>query len=139
MKVENIVVELDNGAYMPYKAHCYDAGFDLYARKDQKITSNTLVDTGVHMNIPNGYVGLVFPRSSMSLKNFMTATGVIDSGYTGSIKVNLKRPRFLPKTIKAGERIAQIVIIPLPNFALTIGQMPKNTERGFGGFGSTGV
>lgn len=137
--MESIIVELDENAYMPYKAHTYDAGFDLYAQKDQRITSNTLVDTGVHMNIPNGYVGLVFPRSSMSLKNFVTCTGVIDSGYTGSIRVNMKRPRFFPKKVKAGERIAQIVIVPLPQFDLKIGSMPKNTARGFGGFGSTGA
>ena len=136
--MEDIKVMLDKGAFMPYKAHRYDAVFDLYAKDTQLIYGNTLVDTGVHMAIPSGYVGLVFPRSSMSKRNFITFTGVIDSGYTGAIKVNFKRSRFSIKKIKAGDRIAQIVIVPVPEFKLQVGEMPK-TERGCGGFGSTGV
>lgn len=136
MKLE---VTLDKNAIMPYKAHRSDAGFDLYAKEDITIKHNTLVDTGVHMNIPHGYVGLVFPRSSMSKRNFLTCTGVIDAGYTGSIGVNLKRPRLWHKKIQAGERIAQIVIVPLPEFELINVQKLPKTERGVNGFGSTGV
>lgn len=136
--MEDIKVMLDKGAFMPYKAHRYDAGFDLYAKDTQFITGVTLVDTGVHMAIPSGYVGLVFPRSSMTRNKYLTPTGVIDSGYTGSIKVALRRNTLSIKKIKSGDRIAQIVIVPVPEFKLQVGEMPK-TERGVNGFGSTGV
>lgn len=138
MEKQIINIKLDEGAFTPYKAHIYDAGFDLYAMKDQVIKLTTIVDTGVHMDIPNGYVGLVFPRSSMSKNNYITPTGVIDSGYTGSIKVTLKRPVFWHKKIKEGDRIAQLVIVPVPQFELKFGSMRK-TDRGVNGFGSTGI
>lgn len=140
---------LDQGAYKPTKAHNLDAGFDLYAKEDQQIGMNNVIfDTGVHILIPAGYVGLVLPRSSMTAKGVICATGVIDAGYSGSIKICLRYQEWYydydanidNDTLKvhAGERIAQIVILPLPNFELNEVKQLDTSERGDHGFGSSG-
>ena len=140
---------LDKGAFKPTKAHATDAGFDLYAKEDQQIGMNNVIfDTGVHILIPAGFVGLVLPRSSMSAKGVICATGVIDAGYSGSIKICLRYQEWYydydanidNDTLKvyAGERIAQIVIVPLPEIELQeVSELPK-TDRGSNGFGSSG-
>ena len=140
---------LDKGAFKPTKAHATVAGFDLYAREDQQIGMNNVIfDTGVHILIPAGYVGLVLPRSSMSAKGVICATGVIDAGYSGSIKICLRCQKWHFNTdlsldndtlkVYAGERIAQIVIVPLPEIELQeVSELPK-TDRGSNGFGSSG-
>lgn len=140
---------LDKGAFKPTKAHDTDAGFDLYAKEDQQIGMNNVIfDTGVHILIPAGYVGLVLPRSSMSAKGVICATGVIDAGYSGSIKICLRCQKWHFNSdlnldnetlrVYAGERIAQIVIVPLPEIELQeVSELPK-TDRGSNGFGSSG-
>ena len=132
--------QLDKGAYKPLKAHQNDAGFDLSCREDQVLEPNVAntIDTGVHILIPEGYVGLVCPRSSFNVKGISTPIGVVDAGYTGSIRVVLE-PFNLTKIFK-GNRIAQLVILPLPQFNLIEGDVTKlKTERGCNGFGSSGV
>lgn len=135
-----IKYQLDKGAYKPTKAHDLDAGFDLYAPNDMRIGDN-IVDTKVHILIPAGYVGLIFPRSSMSQRGFITHTGVIDAGYTGSIKVNLEYQGTDTEIhYRAGQRIAQIVIVPIPKVELVEYDITTiKTDRGQGGFGSSGV
>ena len=136
----DLIFQLDKGAYKPLKAHQNDAGFDLSCREDQVLESNVAntIDTGVHILIPEGYVGLVCPRSSFNVKGISTPIGVVDAGYTGSIRVVLE-PFNLTKIFK-GNRIAQLVILPLPQFNLIEGNVTKlNTERGCNGFGSSGV
>ena len=139
---------LDKGAYKPTKAHDTDAGFDLYAKEDQLLGMNvSKIDLGVHILIPAGFVGLVLPRSSMSAKGVICATGVIDAGYSGSIKICLRCQNwhfysdFIDNEtlrVYAGERIAQIVIVPLPEIELQeVNELPK-TDRGSNGFGSSG-
>lgn len=140
---------LDKGAFKPTKAHATDAGFDLYAKEDQLLGMNvSKIDLGVHILIPAGYVGLVLPRSSMSAKGVICATGVIDAGYSGSIKICLRCQKWFLNTdldldndtlkVYAGERIAQIVIVPLPEIELQeVSELPK-TDRGSNGFGSSG-
>ena len=140
---------LDKGAYKPTKAHATDAGFDLYAKEDQLLGMNvSKIDLGVHILIPAGFVGLVLPRSSMSNKGVIISTGVIDAGFTGSICVNARCQDWFygydanidNETLKvyAGERIAQIVIVPLPAIELQeVNELPK-TDRGSNGFGSSG-
>ena len=144
-----LAFKLDEGAFKPTKAHAKDAGFDLYAREDQLIGMNNVIfDTGVHILIPAGFVGLVLPRSSMSAKGVICATGVIDAGYSGSIKICLRCQNWHfnsdlnldNKTLRvhAGERIAQIVILPLPEIELQeVTELPQ-TDRGSNGFGSSG-
>lgn len=87
MLKQKIIYQLDTGAYKPVKAHEADAGFDLFAREDVALSPDKTfkVDTGVHVLIPEGYVGLVLPRSSYNCAGVATPTGVIDAGYTGSI------------------------------------------------------
>lgn len=136
----NVIYQLDPGAFKPTKVHPSDAGYDLYAREDVEIGEDkTLkVDTGVHVLIPEGYVGLVLPRSSFNCLGVATPTGVIDAGYTGSIAVVLTA-RFAYK-IYAGNRIAQLVIVPLPDIRLVEGVVTTHrSERGAGGFGSSGL
>ena len=135
----SIVYQLDAGAYKPTKAHPSDAGYDLYAREDVELSADKTfkIDTGVHVLIPEGFVGLVLPRSSFSCMGVATPTGVIDAGYTGSISVVLVSKFDLK--VFAGNRIAQLVIVPLPEIRLVEGDvMAHKSERGCGGFGSSG-
>ena len=141
-----LALKLDASAYKPTKAHATDAGFDLYLKEDliiKRTQSCLTVDTGVHILIPAGYVGLVQPRSSISKKAFQIHTGVIDAGYTGSIKINIqwidkKCNQSLFYTFERGERIAQLVIVPIPEIEFRqVANLPR-TDRGSNGFGSSG-
>lgn len=148
-----IKYELEKGAKMPTKAHELDAGFDLYLHKviDRHYDQPAFYDTGVHIEIPRGYVGLVLPRSSINAKGIICPVGVIDSGYTGTVKVLLFGMEFSPYServypsskyighFRQNERIAQLVILPLPTVELIEGDVTgKKTARGAQGFGSTG-
>lgn len=141
-----LALKLDAGAFRPTKAHATDAGFDLYLKEDliiKRTQSCLTIDTGVHILIPAGYVGLVQPRSSISKKAFQIHTGVIDAGYTGSIKINIqwidkKCNQNLFHTFERGERIAQLVIVPIPEIEFRqVANLPR-TDRGSNGFGSSG-
>lgn len=134
-----IKYELDEGAYAPMRAHDSDAGFDLACKEDQVLEPNVAntIDTGVHVLIPEGFVGLLCPRSSFNVKGIGTPIGVVDAGYTGSIRVVLE-PFNVTKIFK-GNRIAQLVILPLPQIKMVEGKViGVDTHRGDGGFGSTG-
>lgn len=132
--------ELDEGAYKPMRAHNTDAGFDLSCREDQVLEPNVAntINTGVHVLIPEGFVGLLCPRSSFNVKGIGTPIGVVDAGYTGSIRVVLE-PFNVTKIFK-GNRIAQLVILPLPQIKMVEGKViGTKTERSTNGFGSSGV
>lgn len=140
--MEKIKIALDPGAYMPRRAHEYDAGLDLYAMNDVWLRpqSSEFFDTGVHIAVPRGYTGFVRSRSGLLLKEMKT-DGTIDADYTGSIGVTLFNHGKGDYYIKRGERIAQLVIVPcllpkLEDFELV--DELEETERGDGGFGSTG-
>lgn len=141
-----LALKLDEGAFRPTKAHATDAGFDLYLKENLIIKRSKkiqIIDTGVHILIPAGYVGLIQPRSSMTKKQFLCHTGVIDAGYTGSIKIALqwlddKSNQAMFYTFERGERIAQLVIVPIPEIELQeVNELPQ-TDRGSNGFGSSG-
>lgn len=134
-------VVLDEGAIMPKRAHDLDAGYDLYSREDGFILPNcrAVFDTGVHMAIPAGYEGHIRSRSSMMLNKGCLTDGTIDSGYTGSIGVVLFNLSGKLVQIKKGEKIAQIVIEAIIAPELEIVDSLEETERGNGGFGSTGL
>jgi len=132
---------LDN-AVIPKYAKNGDAGMDLTVAS---IISNTSFqvsyDSGLAMEIPEGYVGLVFPRSS--IKNMeltlSNSVGVIDSGYRGSISATFNKTNGLDSLkYKVGERFAQIIILPYPQIQFIETQELSESERGEGGFGSTG-
>lgn len=136
-------IALDSGAFEPTKAHTADGGFDLYAPADCVVYNvlGTIVDTGVHIEIPAGYVGLIKSRSGLNIKQNVICEGVIDSGYTGSIKVKLRHMTDLQHEwvcIHRGDRIAQLVIVPCFSEELEVVDKLEDTERGDNGFGSSG-
>lgn len=128
---------------LPVKAHVWDGGFDLKARKETSVfpQDTESIPTGVCVEIPVGYVGLLFPRSSISKTPLRMANsvGVIDSGFTGEIKVPLYNTSDVEiRDIDKYDKIAQLVIVPLADVSLEIVDKLDDTERGNGGFGSTG-
>lgn len=133
-------VKLDPGAYMPTRAHETDAGLDLYAMMDHEVPAygSAAFDTGVHIEIPEGYVGDVKSKSGLMMNHDITTDGTVDCGYTGSIRVKLFNHSPLRYDVKAGQKIAQLVIkkiiTPEPEQVSDL----EATERGDGGFGSTG-
>ena len=133
-------IKLDPGARIPTRAHDTDAGYDLYAREDMTIPfgGSAVFDTGVHMAIPKGMAGLIVSKSGLNTVFNLTSTGLIDSGYTGSIKVKLYNHGSTPYKVCAGDKISQIVIIPIFTPLLEIVGEFEQTERGNNGFGSSG-
>lgn len=133
-------IKLDTGAKMPTRAHSTDAGLDIYARQTASIMarSSTNFDTGVHIEIPNGYVGFLKSKSGLNVKYGITSEGVIDAGYTGSIVVKLYNNDAYPYIVREGDKISQLVILPIITPDLEQVDELENTERGDNGFGSSG-
>ena len=134
---------LDDGAIAPTRAHDTDAGLDLYSLQSATIPpgGRELISTGVHVSIPPGYVGMICPRSGLAHKHGLTvlnAPGIIDAGYTGEIKVNLHNTDCMAQYVDIGDRIAQLVITPIPDAHLVQVDSLDTTERGDNGHGSTG-
>lgn len=135
-----INVMIDEGAYMPKKAHKVDAGFDLRTPVDACVMphSSIVIDTGVHVEIPECFVGMLKSKSGLNVKHNLTSEGVIDCGYTGSIAVKIYNHGNEPYNFNKGDKITQLVIMPIPHVALLTVDKFEDTERGDGGFGSTG-
>jgi dUTP pyrophosphatase len=133
-------VMLDDGAFMPTKAHESDAGFDLRTPRDCFVPEygNATIDTGVHIAIPSGYVGMLKSKSGLNVKHDLVSEGVIDAGYTGSIVVKLYNHGNEPYKFERGDKITQLVIMPIPNVTLAQVTEFADTERGDNGFGSSG-
>lgn len=136
-------VKLDEGAYLPTKAHEDDAGFDLRCRDTfvLKDSSYAVVDTGVHMMIPKGYVGMIKSKSGLNVKDGIITEGVVDAGYTGSIIVKLRKftnDGDVCHLFVKGDKIAQIVILPIPEISISEVDYLGETDRGDKGFGSSG-
>lgn len=133
-------VLLDKGAKMPTRAHSTDAGLDLYSRDTTVITGKSAMkfDTGVHIEIPQGYVGFLKSKSGLNVKHGITSEGVIDAGYTGSIVVKLYNNEGLPYMVREGDKISQLVILPIITPELEEVDSLEDTERGDNGFGSSG-
>ena len=128
---------------MPAKAHADDAAFDLRSRVDISIPVNrsTLVPTGAFIELPVNYEAQIRPRSGLALKHNITLTnspGTIDAGYRGEIGVIMFNHGPEEFTIKRGDRIAQMVIAELPVVELEVVNALSDSDRGEGGFGSTG-
>lgn len=132
-------VAVDPGCDIPVRAHKNDAGLDLYATKGGVIFpfSRKVFDTGVHVAIPAGFVGLLTSKSGMMSKG-ITSRGTIDSGYTGEIRAVLFNHSWRFIRIKPHQKITQLVILPIITPELEIVDGLEDTERGNGGFGSTG-
>ena len=133
-------VMLDDGAYMPVRAHKADAGLDLRSPIGftLKAKSAVKIDSGVHVEVPAGCVGFLKAKSGLNVKYGITSTGVIDAGYTGSIIVRLYNQGNEDVTFYRGDKITQLVIVPVVYQDLIQVDDLDETERGDGGFGSTG-
>jgi dUTP pyrophosphatase len=133
-------VKLEPWAYMPERAYSTDAGADLRTPYNETIEprGSVVIDTGVHIELPPNTVGMLKSKSGLNVKHGITSEGVIDVGYTGSIRVKLLNHSDKPYEFKAGDKISQLVIMPIltPTFELV--DELEETERGNGGFGSTG-
>ena len=133
-------VKLDKGAYMPERAHETDAGADLRTPYDVIVPAkgSVVIDTGVHIELPPNTVGMLKSKSGLNVKCGITSEGVIDVGYTGSIAVKLYNHSDKPYELKAGDKISQLVVMPIltPSFELV--DELEATERGNNGFGSSG-
>ena len=130
---------------LPYYATDGAAALDLHACIEEDMTiapgARTMIPTGLSMAIPEGYVGIMAVRSSMGVKNginLANGIGVIDSDYRGQLHVTLFNTTDTPYTVQCGDRIAQLMIVPVLHPTLRVVDALPETERGTGGFGSTG-
>jgi dUTP pyrophosphatase len=133
--------KLSEKAATPSYAKPGDAGLDLVAISKTDCDSYIEYGTGIAVELPEGYVGLVFPRSSISSKSLAlsNSVGVVDSGYRGEIKFRFKAtPTFHQHHYEVGDKIGQLVIMPYPQIELEEVLVLNETVRGTGGFGSSG-
>lgn len=133
-------VMLDNGAYMPLRGHDTDAGLDLRTPKAVTVPAygSAIVDTGVHVALPYGCAGLLVSKSGLNVKYDITSTGLIDEGYTGSIVVKLYNHGGEDHRFEAGDKVTQLVVMPVVHESLEQVSAFRTSERGDAGFGSTG-
>lgn len=147
MKIINIKKTNENAKIPTYGSE-FAAGADLYAvihNEENKVEilpgETAFIDTGIVMEIPNGYVGLVYARSGLSCKQGLAPAnkvGVIDSDYRGNIMVALYNQSNETRIVSEGDRIAQIIIQPVEQFEFKVKEKLSDTTRGNGGFGSSG-
>ena len=129
-------------AVLPKRAHPTDAGMDVTAISMEMTEDYIEYDTGLQFQLPTGYVMLIFPRSSNSKKDLLlcNSVGVLDAGYTGNLKFRFKLTTegYTEKIYNPGDKIGQIVILPYPEINFIETEEFDETDRGSGGFGSTG-
>ena len=140
-------VKLDEGAKMPTRAHDWDGGLDIYAPESIILYAgdSVAIDTGVHIEIPRGYCGMLASKSGLNVKHGITGEGIIDHGYTGSICVKLYNNSTDEKLhfFEKGDKLIQLLIVPIETPELELVENVADlyggdTERGAGGFGSSG-
>lgn len=134
-------IMLDNGAYMPQRAHSTDAGLDIRAMESKTILAfgTEVFHTGVHVQLPKNTAGMLISKSGLNVKHDITSTGLIDEGYTGEIVVKLHNHGSTSYRVEAGDKISQLVIVPVLYESVEIVEtLDGNTERGSDGFGSSG-
>ena len=140
------IKKINENAIIPTYGTEYSAGADLYALLESKIEikphETVFVHTGISVEIPEGYCGLIFARSSMGAKRGLAPAnkvGVIDADYRGEIMVTLHNHSEITQTVEPGERIAQLAIVPFLKAEFEVAEELSDTTRGAGGFGSTGT
>ena len=138
------IKKLDERAVLPTYGSEYAAGADLYAVEEETVGAGEtrMIHTGLAVEIPEGYAGLVYARSGMAMKRGLAPAnkvGVIDADYRGEVMVALHNHSEEAAVISHGERIAQLIITPYLTAEFTEKEVLEETERGFGGFGSTGI
>lgn len=138
------VQRINDDAILPFYAHESDAGLDLFSVQEVilKPMERKLVSTGIKLQLPKGTEAQVRPRSGLALKNGITllnSPGTIDEGYRGEVKVLMINLGDKPFPIKKGMKIAQMVVKPVERVFIKESQNLSESERGEGGFGSTGI
>ena len=133
-------IKLDDLAYMPMRAHATDAGLDLRSPDTMVVLGHgsVCIDTGVHVQLPPGTAGLLVSKSGLNVNHGITSTGLIDEGYTGSIKVKLYNHSNEAYVVNEGDKISQLVIIPVIRERLELVPQLDESDRGENGFGSSG-
>lgn len=133
-------IKLDSMAWTPERAHDTDAGLDLKSPINITVPArgSAIIDTGVHIQLPPGTAGMLKSKSGLNVKHGITSEGVIDEGYTGSIVVKLYNHGEKPYQVKRGDKISQLVIVPVLLPTLVKVESLPESERGDNGFGSTG-
>lgn len=146
LQVKALSPKIGTAIPFPYYATAGAAALDLHACIDAPITilggAQAVIPTGIAVAIPEHYVGIIAVRSSMGVRNGISLSndiGVIDSDYRGPLGVGLRNNRAEPYTIRPGDRIAQLMVVPVACPEIEIVEELPATERGEGGFGSTGV
>ena len=136
-----IQFKLDEGAFEPTRAHSTDAGIDIRAKDAAVIepNSSSVFHTGVHVKLPSGTAGLFVSKSGLNVKHGITSTGLIDEGYDGELVAKLYNHTDVPYIVSAGDKITQLVIIPIvyPEISI-VNELNQDSERGDDGFGSSG-
>lgn len=139
------IKKLSEGATIPTYGTDFSAGADLYNLTDAAVTvephKTVLIKTGLAVEIPDGYCGLIFARSGLATKRGLAPAnkvGVIDADYRGEVMVALHNHTDMPQTVEAGERVAQLAILPFLKAEFEVSEELSETVRGEGGFGSTG-
>lgn len=132
------IKKLHKDAVIPTKAHTTDAGCDLYATSCHYDNGLIIYGTGIAVEIPAGYVGLVFPRSSIANTHLTlsNSVGVIDSGYRGEVMAKFRKGG--TRGYNVGDRIAQLIILPYPEVVFEEAEELSESDRGTGGYGSSG-
>lgn len=136
----DLKVVLDEGAFFPVREHNIDAGMDIMSMHDVIIQphSSAIVETGVHVELPENTAGLLVSKSGLNVTHDITSTGLIDQGYTGAIKVKLYNHGDKPYKVKAGDKVSQLVVFPVWYTSIELVKELNKSERGNNGFGSTG-
>ena len=139
------IKKLDERAVVPTYGSPYAAGADLYACLDEEVVipphGTAMIPTGLALELPVGYAGLIYARSGLATKKGLAPAnkvGVVDCDYRGEVKVSLHNHTSLPAAVSPGERVAQLVITPYITAEFELSEELSETVRGAGGFGSTG-
>lgn len=134
-------IQLDPGATMPTRAYKKDAGLDIYALNDGVVRAHqsAVFRTGLHIQLPPFTMGDMRSKSGLMFNRDITSDGTIDEGYTGEIKVKLFNHGDEDYNVRAGDKISQLVIVPIYRDPLEqVDELPQDYDRGYAGFGSTG-
>ena len=134
------IKKLNSNAVIPFRAHFGDAGMDITATSVIETEDYVEYGTGLAFEMNPGYMMLIFPRSSNSKKDLLlcNSVGILDSSYRGELKLRFKRTKQSDKTYSVGDKVGQIVILPYPEINFIEVNELSETDRGEGGFGSTG-
>ncbi len=139
------IKKLDERAVVPTYGSPYAAGADLYACLDEEVVipphGTAMIPTGLALELPVGYAGLIYARSGLATKKGLAPAnkvGVVDCDYRGEVKVSLHNHTSSPAAVSPGERVAQLVITPYITAEFELSEELSETVRGAGGFGSTG-